>query len=89
MARVRLPAPVAPGEWAEVRVAFRLQIPDRLSSFGRRGQRIFLEGGALPFVPEADREGRRDPRLPPVRARYDLARALTRYRLAAGELEGR
>jgi len=70
--RVRLAEPVPPGGVAHVELEVRVEVPDRLGPFGRRGDQVVLEGGALPFVPARGPDGARDPRGPPAPGDWDL-----------------
>lgn len=69
---VALARPVPPGEAVTIRIAFAVQAPSRLGTFGFRDERFVLDGGALPYVPAPGPSGRLDPRAPPARAGFDL-----------------
>ena len=69
---VELPAPVAPGQRAALRLRWRVHMPSRLGTFGVRGGRLVSDGGLFPYVPERGPQGARDARMPPVQTRFDL-----------------
>ncbi|MGE0708971.1 MAG: BamA/TamA family outer membrane protein [Planctomycetota bacterium] len=49
---VELGAPLAPGATRTLSLAFEVQLPKRLGTFGRDRDRIVADGGLLPYVPE-------------------------------------
>jgi len=67
---VLLDPPVVPGGRLDLEVDYTAYIPERLGAFGRHEGRWTLEGGWLPYVPERDAKGVRDPQRPPARALY-------------------
>ena len=63
---IELPQPLAPGAWIALELAFTLEIPTRLGTFGRDRGRVVLEGGFLPYLPLGDHRG------PPARSALSL-----------------
>jgi hypothetical protein len=84
---VELPAPLAPGAWTTLHLQSVIDVPRRLGGFGLYAERLVLDGGLLPYVPEAGF------RSPPARTRFDLRVRATSGRplLVVGphRLEGR
>lgn len=50
---LKLPQPLAPGDSLELELAFELELPLRLGTFGVDRGRVVLDGGFLPYVPVA------------------------------------
>ncbi|MDF1663576.1 MAG: hypothetical protein P1V97_17525, partial [Planctomycetota bacterium] len=64
--------PLPPGKRITAKLSFLLKVPERYGAFGRLENRLVLEGGLIPLVPERDKKGFFDCQAPPGRARFRI-----------------
>jgi hypothetical protein len=69
---VVLKEPLPPGESVTLRVRFETRVPRRYGPFGRVGDQLMLDGGAVPRPPPLDEDGFHVA-APPDRVRWSLA----------------
>jgi hypothetical protein len=84
-ALVKLAKPVAPGETARFSVRFTTRVPDRFGMFGRRGERLILEGGYFPAVPARERTGAFAPGLGPMSGLIDVTATTSKGEVLLGQ----
>lgn len=81
----RLPAPLAPGERARLRAAFRTVLPERYGPFGIAEDRVTALAGWFPFLPALAPDGAWNAALPGRLARVDgQLRAPSAYTVMVG-----